>query len=100
VNDNNAWTVRARTTLSATKIVLQQPVEGEVRRTQRFSGAADTAPIMRSAVEQDDRFELWQVLLTDAAVDPLSQQVGMTTVPGVLLNHVYEDLAQLQGVPV
>jgi hypothetical protein len=37
------------------------------------------------------------VLMADSTVDPLSQQVGVTTVSGELLEHVDENLAQLDG---
>ena len=33
-------------------------------------------------------------LLTDAAVDPLPQEVGMAIVAGVLLDHVDQELSQ------
>jgi len=32
-------------------------------------------------------------LLTDAAVDPLSDQVCVTAMPRIFLDHVHEDLA-------
>ena len=37
------------------------------------------------------------VLLTDATVDPLAEQIGLTDVAGVLLDHVKYYLAQRDG---
>jgi hypothetical protein len=39
-------------------------------------------------------------LLADAAVDPLTEQVGVAEVPGVLLDHVEYHLAQCDGSAV
>jgi hypothetical protein len=36
-------------------------------------------------------------LLADAAVDPLAEQIGVTEVAGVLLDHVQYHLAQRDG---
>jgi hypothetical protein len=32
--------------------------------------------------------------LADPAVDPLSQQIGMAVVPGILLDHVHQEFPQ------
>ena len=39
-------------------------------------------------------------LLPSAAVDALPQQVGVAAVPGVLLDHVHHDVADLDVVAV
>jgi len=36
----------------------------------------------------------WWVLLADAPVDALAEQVGVPVVAGVFLDHVHEQLAQ------
>ncbi len=44
--------------------------------------------------------ELPSALLTDASVNSLAQQVSMTVVPGVLLDHVDQQLTQGDRVPL
>ena len=62
------------------------------RRVARPQPQAPAARSRRSALPDAHR------LLAGAAVDALAQQVGVAAVPGVLLDHVDDDLAQLDLV--
>ena len=77
------------------------PVQGILCLEPSGDGQPGTWPDWRwgrpGAGSAQGRHLICSGLLADAAVDPLTEQIGVAEVPGVLLDHVEYHLAQRDG---
>ena len=67
---------------------------------QLFGGAAILAGVTLVRIDELKEPAAPAPLLPDAPVEPLADQVGVTVVPGVLLDHVPQDISQGENLAV